>query len=242
MCLPLVIALTGSYGQRDGSQWFLRGTTQQLQRTTETDWPNVSARWLWSPRTGMIRRYVTSFNTSIGYQLRSAVNEQPSLDNLTGGGGLTFSQETKARPFSVAVSWSPGITTSVTHGDERTIADRSGNTTRSERISTSADASFHFRTPQEFIPLKSDVRTSLRFLKSLNSICVERVGAPGCTPIADSHRSEYNLTMDTDMPPSVNAGFSVGYVLNDDRHLNRKTSQFTVTISARVFFSAGEIR
>ena len=44
------------------------------------------------------------------------------------------------------------------------------------------------------------------------------------------------------MPPSVNAGFSVGYVLSDDRHINRKFSQFSLTASVRVFFSAGEIR
>jgi hypothetical protein len=240
--LPLSVAVTGSYGQRVVSVWFLRGTIQQVQRNTETDWPNVSARWLWSPRTGWVRRLVTSFNTSVGYQLRSAVSDQPSLDQGTGVGGLSFSQETRATPFSIAVVWSPGITTSLTHGDEQTLAQRSGNTTRSGRVSTSADASFHFKPPQEFIPLKSDVRTSLRYQRSLNAICVERAGAPGCTPIADSHRAEYNVTMDTDMPPSVNAAFSVGYVLSDDRHINRKFSQLTVTVSARVFFSAGEIR
>jgi hypothetical protein len=241
--LPLSVAVTGSYGERAAAVWYLRGTAQQVQRNTETDWPNVSARWLWSPRTGWIRRWVASFNTSVGYQLRSAVSEQPSLDQATSAaGGLSVFQDTRARPFSVAIVWAPGITTSLTHGDERTVAQRSGNTTRSERVSNSADASFHFKPPQEFIPLKSDVRTSVRYQRSLNAICVERAGAPGCTRIADSHRSEYNLTMDTDMPPSVNAGFSVGYVLSDDRHINRKFSQFTLTASVRVFFSAGEIR
>jgi hypothetical protein len=48
--------------------------------------------------------------------------------------------------------------------------------------------------------------------------------------------------MDTDMPPSVTAGLSIGYVLNDDRHINRKFSQFTLTASARLYFSAGQVR
>jgi len=203
----------------------------------------VAARWLWSPRSGWIRRLATSFNASVGYQVRSAASEQPSLDQATGRiGGLRFFQETTAKPFSVAVIWTLGLTTSLTRSDEQTVAERSGNITRSDRVSTSAAANFHFKPPQELIPLKSDIRTSLRYQRSLNEACVERAGATGCTRIADSRRSEYNLTMDTDMPPSVSAGLSAGYVLSEDLHINRRFSQFTLTASVRVFFSAGEIR
>jgi hypothetical protein len=102
--------------------------------------------------------------------------------------------------------------------------------------------SFSFRPPQQLVPLPSDVRTALRFLNSATTTCARSAGLDTCTPIADSRRTEYNLTMDTDLPPSVSAGLAVAYVLNDDRYSNRKFSQFTLTMSLRVYFAAGEVR
>lgn len=90
--------------------------------------------------------------------------------------------------------------------------------------------------------LASDVRTSLRYQNSVNAMCVVLTSGPDCISIADSRQTEYNLTMDTDFPPNVVAGLAAGYVLTDDRHLNRKFSLFTLTASARIFFSAGELR
>ena len=238
--LPLGINLTGTYGERDVSSWYLRGVEHQLQTSTETDWPNVQARWTWNTRTGWIRRVITTINASAGVQDRSTVNRQPTLGDAAGG--LRFSQETRSRPLSLGFGWAPGITTTLSRTDERSRAENLGNLTRAERSSTAADASFAFRTPQEVLPIRSPIRTSLRYINSLNSLCVERVGATGCTPIADSRRTEYNLTMDTDMPPSVTAGLSVGYVLSEDRHINRKFAQFILTTSVRVFFNAGEVR
>jgi hypothetical protein len=130
----------------------------------------------------------------------------------------------------------------VSRSNDHSVTGRSGATTLGDRSSTAADLSFTFRTPQEIVPLRSDVRAALRFLSAVNTSCVQSVGVEGCTPIADSRRTEYNLTMDTDMPPSTSAGLAVAYVLNDDRYVNRKFSQFTLTASVRVFFAAGQVR
>jgi hypothetical protein len=86
------------------------------------------------------------------------------------------------------------------------------------------------------------VRTSLRWSESGNQLCIVRAGAPDCTPIADSRRTEYNLTMDTEMPPQVTAGLTGAYVITDERQLNRKLAQLTLTASVRVFFNAGQVR
>jgi len=241
---PLGLTVNSAYGVRAATQYYLRGEVQQLQRTTDTDWPNVTVRWLFSPRASTLRKVLTSVNTSVGIQQRTSVSVQPGLEsvNSTTAGGLRFTQETRSRPISVTVAWAGRITTSYSRGNEQTLADRLGNLTHGERGSTGLDASFAFRAPQEFLPIKSDIRTSLRYLHTVNTLCVEQAGAAGCTPIADSRRSEYNLTMDTDLPPSVTAGLSIGYVLSDDRHTNRKFSQFTLTASARVYFSAGQVR
>ncbi len=243
MRLPLNVAVTSTYVVRTASQWSLRGDAQQLVRSVDTDWPNLSARWLWSPRTGLVHRFVTSLNATLGYSQRSQTSATPSIGSSTEEpGGLRSTQQTRGVPVSVSVSWAPRITTSLSLSNERSIAERTGNTTRGDRRSTSADVTFSFRPPHDVLPLRSDVRTNLRYLSSLNAMCIRLTSGPDCIQIADSRQTEYNLTMDTDMPPNVVAGLAVGYVLTDDRHLNRKFSQFTLTASARISFVAGEIR
>ncbi|MFI5207861.1 MAG: cell surface protein SprA [Gemmatimonadales bacterium] len=238
--LPLSVQLTGSYAQRIASSWFLRGDAQQLQRSTDTEWPNLAARWLWTPHSALIQRLITSISASAGWQLRSTVSEVPPLDAATGG--ISAVQETRSRPFSVTISWAPRITTGLARTSDHSSTDQSGNTTLSDRTSTTASLSFVFRTPQDLVPLKSPIRTSMHWSRSLNAICIDRADGTGCIPIADSRRTEYNLTMDTEMPPQATASLAASYVITDERQLDQKFSQFTLTASVRVFFNAGQVR
>jgi hypothetical protein len=145
-------------------------------------------------------------------------------------------------PVSIGFFWAARINTTLSLSGEKSSAERSGNIAQGDRRNAAADVTFSFRPPREVVPLPSDVRTTLRWQRAVNHSCLDRTGFEQCIVIADSRRSEYNLSMDTDLPPSVNAGLSIAYVLNDDRHLNRKFSQFTMTVSARFFFNAGEVR
>jgi hypothetical protein len=240
--LPLNLSITGTYAWREVNSWLARGARQQQQRNTDRDWPNVQGRWLWTPRAGGVRRVITTVNATVAVQERSSVNEVLALSGTTGSSGLRFSTFTRATPAGLSISWAPGITTAATLGRERSATDRLGSVTNGERDNISADVRFGFKPPYEVIPLRNDIRTSLRWSSSVSTTCVQQAGQPDCLRIADSHRTEYNLTMDTDMPPSTNAGLAVGYVLADERHLNRKTSQFTLTVAVRIFFQAGEIR
>jgi len=240
--LPLSVQVTSAYGRRISSSYFLRGSLQQVQRTTDTDWPSVSARWLWSPHGGPLSTVLTSLTASLGYQLRSSVGEVPSLEGGGSQSGLNFLQETRSQPYSVSVTWAPRLTTAVTRSSDHTHGEQSGNTTLGDRTTTALDASFTFRPPQDILPLKSDVRTVLRWSYSANAICIQRSGETNCIPIADSRRTEYNLTMDTEMPPNVNAGLTAAYVITDERQLDRKFAQLTLTASVRVYFNAGELR
>ena len=239
--LPLSLTITGTYGWRESNTWQLRGTRQQRQRNTELDWPNLQGRWLWNPGNPGLRRVVTTINATLGLQRRSSISEVLPLGGAATG-GLRFSTFTRSSPASLSISWAPGVTTAAAYGKERTETDRLGSVTFGDRRNVSADIRFAFRTPQEIVPLRNAVRTSLRWSSAVSSTCVQQAGLPTCLRIADSRRTEYNLTMDTDMPPNTNAGLAVGYVLADDRHLNRKTAQFTLTATVRVFFQAGEIR
>ena len=240
--LPLNVMVTSQYGRTGNVTWYLRGLDQQEQRTDETQWPNGTARWSWAPRLHWLRAAITSLNASVGIAQRSSITETPSLTvGAEAAPILRMTQVSRAVPMSFSVVGPRGITATVSLNRERATAERSGATTLSNSRSTAADLAFSFRPPQEVVPLRSDVRTALHFLSAVTSTCARNANLPQCTSIADSRRTEYNLTMDTDMPPSVSAGLAIGYVLNDDRYVNRKFSQFTMTVSVRVFLAAGEV-
>jgi hypothetical protein len=242
MRLPAGLQVAGQYAQTVTENLVRRETRQQLQRTTDTDWPNVTGRLLWAPRRSLAG-LLTNVTVTAGYQERSTRTVQPPLEpGASGAGGLRSVQETRSTPASLSLVWARGVTTTVATTNERSRADRTGNPTLGARRSSSADLTFAFRPPQDIVPLRSDVRTSLRYLSARSSTCVQRVGAATCQAVADSRRREVNLTMDTDLPPSVSAGLALGYVLNDDRHVNRKFAQWTLAVSARVYFGAGEVQ
>ena len=194
-------------------------------------------------------RSVTSTNATVSINTVTRVDVQLQVGDITetvtvgaeAAPILRMTQVSRAVPMSFSVVGPRGITATVSLNRERATAERSGATTLSNSRSTAADLAFSFRPPQEVVPLRSDVRTALHFLSAVTSTCARNANLPQCTSIADSRRTEYNLTMDTDMPPSVSAGLAIGYVLNDDRYVNRKFSQFTMTVSVRVFLAAGEV-
>jgi hypothetical protein len=244
--LPLNLRVTTSYQTRTTLLWSLRGAAQQEQRTTDTDWPNLSGQWVLSPRRGLLREVITSINATASLRVRESESVQPPLQLLSGepasSGEIRSTSETRSLPLSLGISWAPRVMTNIARSVDKSRTERSGSVTLNERRQTSADVTFSFRVPPDIIPLRSDVRTTLRYANTVNTGCVQNPRAPDCTAISDSRRKEYTLLMDTDMPPSVTAGLSVSYVLTEDAHTNRKFSQFVLTANVRVVYTSGEIR
>ncbi len=238
--LPLGLSLTTAYATREGSLWSARGDGLQVQGTSETDWPNLTGRWLFTPPAGAVRRVITSASASATVRRRESVAELPRPQQQEQA--VRTTQLTRSTPVTHSVTWAPRITTNLGWSVERAQAERPGAITENVREQASADVSFAFRVPPEIAPLRSDVRTTLRWASSTSETCIRRALEEPCTPISESRRREYNLALDTDMPPNVTAGLSAGYVLTDDRHVNRKFSQFTLTASVRINFTAGEAR
>jgi hypothetical protein len=236
--LPFSVAVTGIFGRRETGTWLLRGSAHQRQRAVEEDWPNIQGRWIWNPR-GALRSVLTTVNASVAFQERTSVSQVFALAGAEGSQGLRFATLTRGVPVTLTVSWAPGVVTSASYSQERSEADRVGSRVLGERSNVAGDVRFSFKPPREFLPLPGDIRSGLRWSLSENTTCVETAGIASCIPIAVSRRTEYNLTLDTDMPPNSSAGFSAAYVRTEDRHLNRKLSQFTLTASVRIFFQAG---
>jgi hypothetical protein len=192
-------------------------------------------------------KVISSVSASAGIQVRQTATVQPPVElaigtTTTSTNEIRSSQQTHSYPVSVSVSWAPRITTNVAFSKSSSMEEQAGNLTRNDREDASADLSFTFRPPKEMLPLPSDVRTALRYASNRTDGCITLAGSDGCIPIASSSRRQFNFSMDTNMPPNVSAGLSIGYILTEDATINRKFAQFVITAAVTVNFRAGDLR
>jgi len=245
--LPLGLGVSFAYGRGLQQMWSSRGTGQAETDQTNISWPDVTGRWTWSPRSSLLSRVVTTISASAGVRVVTSSSAQPPLtEGLSGtvdsAGGVYSSQRTKSVPLSMSVSWAPRINTDFSYTSSASTANQTGSVSQNDTREVAANLSFAFRMPQQFIPLKSDVRTAFRFSASTNTGCLFIAGTPGCLPIINSGRQQYDFSMDTDLPPNVSAGLAVGYTLTSDAVNDTKFAQFTFTVSVSVNFQAGQPR
>ena len=244
--LPLGISATTDFQRRTTSSWARRGAGQSVLEQTELNWPNVTGRWIWSPRQRLVRAVLSSVSATAGWRIRETRSVQTAgaaAGGLEGGGdAIRSDQTTTSVPLALTMNWAARVITTLSVSENRSEDNRSGNLTRSDRAETSADLAFSFRPPRQFLPLPSDVRTAFRYANSVSTGCILRAGDSTCVAISDSRRRQVNFTMDTDMPPNVSAGVSVSYIVTEDAQTNRKFAQWIVTASVTVAFTAGEIR
>ena len=238
--MPLGVAGSAAYTSTSSETWLRRGDLQQPVIAHEEDWPNVSARWLWTPRTGLVSKAIASVSASVGARRTLSSTVQPTLGENVVGSEVSTSTESRSAPLTVSVLWANKVSSSYQTTDSRSHSVQAGTVTNNDQIQHSVDASFSLHVPPEIIPLHNDVRTSLRYTSSRSLVCVQTPQTPSCLSVSDSRRSEYTLLMNTDMPPNISAGLSASYVLTEDVTTNRKFSQLTLTATVRVVFQAGE--
>ena len=245
--LPLGLSVSAGYGTGTQVVWAARGDGQTETDLTSTTWPDVTARWTWTPRQALVSKILSSVSATATVRVATSSTTQPPFAVAIGGttdtvGAVSTTQETRSVPVAVSLSWAAHVTTNFSYGVSRSLANQAGSLTRNDRVESSANVAFSFRPPPEVLPLKSDIRTTLGYSSSDTKGCITLADAPGCTSILDAGRRQYNFSMDTDMPPNVSAGLSLGYILTTDAYLDRKFAQFVLTASVTVNFRAGQPR
>ena len=101
---------------------------------------------------------------------------------------------------------------------------------------------FAFRPPVSLGRWQSNIRTTARYSASDHTACLRSAGQTACVPYVDSRRVQAQLTMDTDLPPNMNAGFQMAYLLNEERQTNRKVAQLVITAFVQLAVSVGQLR
>ena len=117
-----------------------------------------------------------------------------------------------------------------------------GNRFHTLRDQRNAVLAFSFRPPKSILPLRTDIRTNVRYTLVTNTTCLQAAGQAQCVTYVDSRQSQTQLTMDTDFPPSLSAGLQMAYVVNEERQFNTKTAQLVITAFVQLTTSVGQLR
>src|SRR5581483_7238099 len=143
---------------------------------------------------------------------------------------------------SILVNWAGGVSTSYDVSRTTSDAVTSNNLFRTTHQQQSAGLSFAFRPPARVLRLKSVIRTTAHYITNSDQLCLQTAGQDTCIPYVDTRQSQTQLTIDTDFPPSLSAGFQMAYVVNDQRQFSHKTAQLVLTAFVNLSTSVGQIR
>src|SRR5439155_815717 len=100
------------------------------------------------------------------------------------------------------------------------------------RVLTSVSAQFGYR----------ELQTSSEQPSFGGSDAAPATGQADCVAYVDSRQTQMQLSLDTDLPPTLSAGFQMAYLVNDERQANRKTSQLVITAFVELHTSVGQLQ
>lgn len=236
--LFLGLRASANFQRTRGVSWALRTDRQVPIRTRSRDWPNGAVSWSVAPSRRHLGRVLANLTAQVSYRRRETGSEQP-----TGalGTAVTQSIERAVTPV-VTLTWARGIVTSldaaVVDGERLTA----GNLFRTSRRNYNSLVTFAFRPPASLARLRSPIRSTARYAVSEHTTCLRSAGQSACVPYVDSRQSQYQLTLDTDFPPSLSAGFQMAYFVNEERQANRKVAQLVITAFVSLSASVGQLR
>ncbi|MGH7548578.1 MAG: cell surface protein SprA [Gemmatimonadales bacterium] len=230
-----------NYRTTRGVAWALRTDQQVPVRTSSREWPSGALSWSLTPSRIVLGRVLASVNAQLNYRESRTTAEQLSFAGGTEGASVATTMERSVRPL-VSLTWRRGINTTVDVSRTRSDRVNAGNLFHTERDQQNASLTFAFRPPASLVRVKSDIRATARYSSSVNTVCLRSTGRTTCVPYVDSRQSQTQLTMDTDLPPSLSAGIQMARVVNDERQANRKTSQLVITAFVELHTSVGQLR
>ncbi|MGH7699597.1 MAG: hypothetical protein ACREMJ_03620, partial [Gemmatimonadales bacterium] len=240
VALPLGLRVTASYQEGTGVTWLLRNAVQVPIRTESRAWPVLSATWSLSPGRTALGRVLSGLTARLGYRERESGSEHVGVSPA---GAPTLSRTTeRALAPSLSLTWAGGLLTTFDAAYARNDRLAAGSLFRTTHDTWSAAASVTLRPPAALARLPSGIRVNARYAYNENVTCLRPAGGDACVPHVDSRQTQAHLTLDTDFPPNISAGFQMAYVLNDERQANRKNAQLVLTAFVNLTSTVGQLR
>jgi hypothetical protein len=233
--LPGGFRLASVFRRTSGTSWVLRTDRQVPVRSSSREWPSGSFSWTTTPS----RNTLTSLTAQLGFRETEIRTEQPSF---AGTGSTTTRTTVLALSPGVTMTWVGGLLTAGDATVERSEQLAAGNLFRSERAIYNVNVGVVVRVPTALARLPMPIRATARFSNVHNTTCLQSVGQTACVPFVDSRQTQAQITLDTDFPPNVSAGFQMAYVVNEERQASRKIRQIVVTAFVNLSTAVGQLR
>lgn len=228
--LPVGLTADLTYTSSDADRYQRASDDRFLvTASTQRDWPDVSLRWARPFRGGPVSLVTLSGN------VRRRVSETivPTTDSSAPPAVVAL-ESVGYRPELLLV-FSNGLQVSTTAQFERGRGLNNGN--RTERDTDRWDATINWSVPMPFSSRRNrkPLRTSVFASGYDQRECLVRAGSAECLSVAHIRRTELRGSLQTEVVGDlVTGGLTAQYVLNDFRHLDRKTSTLSFSLVLRM--------
>lgn len=199
-----------------------------VAQTRQRDWPDATLRWSRPFRGGPLSLVILSGRIR-GRELSSTI---PSPDSGSGA-ALSSSTSTGYQP-GIELYLRNGVHLSADANMDRGDGVNNGNLTQRRSDRWSATVDFAVKLPGPTEARRRPLRTSLLASSFRTDECLLQAGNSDCITISDIRRTEYSLRLDTDVVGPVTGGLFIQYILQDYRHLDRRTSTLSFNLQMQV--------
>jgi hypothetical protein len=232
--LPMGLSATATYAVTESDRYQRTGPDRfLLVESSQRDWPNATVRWSRALRNGPVR--LLTFSGSL--------RERETRSVVPSGNP----EDPAAINRSVTQQWAPdlqvifgnGLVLLGTIGRDRGTAENNGNLIRRDGDSWTARADWSVRLPRSLSALRRPLRASFVAQEVDQRDCIELPDTETCEVISAVIRRELGGSLEADIAGVANGGFTVQWVTNELKHLDRKSSAVTLTLTIQVPLSFG---
>ncbi len=225
--LPLGLSVTSTY-QENHNDRYQRATADafMVTETRSRDWPYGSVSWSRVFRGGPLS--LVTLSSSL--RQRQSSTRTPRLD-----GASAATSATTNRTFGpeVRLTFRNGISLLTRATMDRSESRDNGSLRRGNIDNLSGELFWSVRLPRALSELRKPLRTQLYATIRRSNDCLLRAEGQECETVSDIRGHDIHGSLTTDVFGRVTGGLVFGWVVNDLRYLDRKTS----TISAALNFN-----
>jgi hypothetical protein len=200
--------------------------------TKQQEWPSGTARWSKTFRGGPLAL------VALGTAFRRREGSSIQANQAGAPAGTAIESSSITPDLQLALRNGMSLALGLNALAQRNTSN--GNETHLDQNDLTGSFTYSFRLPRLLSRLRKQARSSLSFLSTKTLSCLQQSNQPQCVAISDVSRHEIRGGIDADVVQALTGGLQISYSLNDARHINRRTSQISISASFQLSLFAGD--
>ena len=232
--LPMGLSFALTFSETDALRLQRVSNAFRETRTLTRDWPNGTARWNHTFRSGPL----ALIGLGAAFRYRTGTTEQPTSTgtSISGLSSRSFGPD-------LQLSMRNGLRLSLQYATSGSEQRNTSSTTIAEDDQLYGQLSYAFRMPEWLARSRKRIRTTLSGRSSLSTSCLRGPEEAVCAnTVSETLNQELTARLETDLAQLFQGGLDFGYTLSEAKHLNRRISTMFLTVSFQLVLSAGEFR